>query len=96
LTRTGVALGADALLPYQQKTIQLDPGDFIFLYTDGITEAEDPSGQSFGLQRLQQILQEHLRESAAEIISRVDKTVTEFTSFATPFDDIALMVVKRL
>ena len=96
LTRTGIALGADALLPYQQKTIQLDPGDFIFLYTDGITEAEDRAGQAFGLLRLQQILQNHLSESAAEIISRVEKTVTDFTDSATPFDDIALMVVRRL
>jgi phosphoserine phosphatase RsbU/P len=96
LTRTGIALGADALLPYHQNTIQLDPGDFIFLYTDGITEAEDQAGQAFGLQRLRQVLQEHLSESAAEIISRVEKTVTEFTASATPFDDIALMVVRRL
>jgi sigma-B regulation protein RsbU (phosphoserine phosphatase) len=96
LTRTGIALGADALLPYLQKTVQLDPGDFIFLYTDGITDAEDQTGQAFGIQRLQQTLKEHLRESAAQIISRVEKTVTEFTASATPFDDITLMVVRRL
>jgi phosphoserine phosphatase RsbU/P len=96
LTRTGIALGADPQSPYHQETIQLDPGDFIFLYTDGITEAEDLAGKAFGLLRLQQILQEHLSESASEIISRVEKTVTEFTASATPFDDIALMVVRRL
>jgi sigma-B regulation protein RsbU (phosphoserine phosphatase) len=96
LTRTGIALGADARLPYQQKTIQLDPGDFIFLYTDGITEAEDQAGQAFGLLRLQKILQEHVSESAAEIISRVERNVTEFTASTTPFDDITLMVVRRL
>jgi len=96
LTRTGIALGADTLLPYQQETIQLNPGDFIFLYTDGVTEAVDPAGKEFGIKRLQQVVQEHYGENAAEIISCVEKTATKFTASATPFDDITLMVVRRL
>ena len=96
LTRTGIALGADTSLPYQQETVQLNPGDFIFLYTDGVTEAVDPAGQTFGIERLQQILQEHYDENAAEIISWVEKAATMFTASATPFDDITLMVVRRL
>jgi sigma-B regulation protein RsbU (phosphoserine phosphatase) len=96
LTRTGIALGVDTQLPYDQKTVQLNPGDFIFLYTDGITEAEDPAGQTFGIERLQQILQEHYDENAAEIISWVEKAATMFTASATPFDDITLMVLRRL
>jgi len=96
LTRTGIALGADTLLPYHQETIQLHPGDFIFLYTDGVTEAEDPAGQAFGIKRLQRVLQECYGENAAEIISWVEKATTKFTASATPFDDITLMVVRRL
>ena len=96
MKRTGIALGVDTQLPYDQKTVQLNPGDFIFLYTDGITEAEDPAGQTFGIERLQQILQEHYDENAAEIISWVEKAATMFTASATPFDDITLMVLRRL
>jgi phosphoserine phosphatase RsbU/P len=95
LSRTGTALGIDPLLPYQQKTLQLNPGDFIFLYTDGVTEAEDPTGIEFGIGHLHQVLQENYDKNAAGIISGVDGNITKFTASDIPFDDITMMVVRR-
>jgi len=52
LTRSGMALGVDPDTPYEQKVVHLEPGDFVVLYTDGVTDAENPAGKPFGMERL--------------------------------------------
>jgi sigma-B regulation protein RsbU (phosphoserine phosphatase) len=69
LTRTGMALGVVADAPFEECTLHLRPGDFLFLYTDGVTDATNSQGQRFGVERLQHLILEHRRAHAAAIIA---------------------------
>jgi len=96
LAITGRPLGVDPDSPYSQRTVQLAPQDFVFLYTDGITEAPNARGEEFGLERLERVLMECHDHEPAEIVDRVEQAVADFTGSSTPFDDITVMIARRL
>jgi serine phosphatase RsbU (regulator of sigma subunit)/DNA-binding NarL/FixJ family response regulator len=101
LRRTGMALGAVEDQVWRQSTVQIAPGDVLLLYTDGITEAQDPNGSFFGADRLLGSLQASLYSSAAEVpcAQRIqDALLAEIHAFvgnAPQFDDITLVVIAR-
>jgi serine phosphatase RsbU (regulator of sigma subunit) len=70
------------------------PGDIIVLYTDGITEAMDRSGDLFGDAALSRVLQGQQDLSAAGIRERVLRDVRSFVSDAEPHDDMTMVVIK--
>lgn len=96
LKRTGFPLGVMAEAALGQHTAHLEPGDWLVLYTDGIIEALNASGEEFGLQRLQALLEENAASTAAEAVAAVRKALNDFTGSATPFDDVTLLLAKRL
>ena len=95
LTRTGVALGVEENQIYAQMSVQLNPGDFILMYTDGLTDAIDPEEQSFGEARLRQSLDKHKLESATDILAGIQADVNQFIRSSEPFDDITALIIKR-
>ncbi|MFG6100866.1 PP2C family protein-serine/threonine phosphatase [Leptothoe sp. EHU-05/26/07-4] len=78
-----------------QTHINLDPGDGIVLYTDGITEAENSDGTHYGLPRLCELVQLHWHLPAEEIRRRVIQDVQTHIGTHKVFDDITLLVLKR-
>ncbi len=112
LTRTGMALGVLADTLYEQRTLHLEPGDFLVLYTDGVTDATaadaTASTPTFGMERLQRLIFEYRLAPAAGIMAALEDALDDFTSLvvgaapiaksaeAVPFDDIAIMVIKYL
>jgi sigma-B regulation protein RsbU (phosphoserine phosphatase) len=96
LVRTGMALGVQPDASYEQRTLRLEPGDFILLYTDGVTDATDTQQRMFGMQRLERVLLDHCGQSAAQVIAALERAVDDFAGGTPPFDDIAMMVVKCL
>jgi serine phosphatase RsbU (regulator of sigma subunit) len=96
LTRTGMALGVDETCQFDQRTVQLDPGDLIVLYTDGVTDATNAAEQEFGLERLRQAIIENRHLSAPEMSSALNDALREFVDAASQFDDIAVVVMKRI
>jgi sigma-B regulation protein RsbU (phosphoserine phosphatase) len=88
-------VGIAAGLTFAGAELTLGPGDALFLYTDGVTEAHDPDDQLFGEERLL----EHLsRNAAAEpriLAEGVRAAVAGFARGAPQFDDIAILVVRR-
>jgi len=88
----GGVLGAFADTPYTQGQIELNDGDRLALFTDGLTEAVDASGEQFGEQRLIQLLREARRQSADELKETIFNAAGEFCG-NTFRDDAALMVV---
>ena len=74
---------------------QLNPGDTLALYTDGVTESPDGSGEEFGEQRLIQALLRHRDLPAATMAKSVVEEVVGFSA-QEQFDDITLIVAKRL
>ena len=80
---------------YVQQEIQLEPGDTVFLYTDGVTEAADSTGKMYSLERLQKNLTDSDEtKSAEEILLAVHKSLEKFSANAEQSDDITMLVVK--
>lgn len=95
LHRTGMPLGVVEDATWEQETVQLVPGDTLVLYTDGVTDAEDETGAFFGQERLLEIAQANLGQSAQNIQDTLIAEIHQFVDDAPQFDDITLMVVVR-
>jgi anti-sigma regulatory factor (Ser/Thr protein kinase) len=93
----GIALGLFDDAEVVDETMTLAPGQGIFLYTDGVTDALNPQRVPFGTQRLVETLTDHpdVRMTAEEIILRVSSAVGEYCAGVEPFDDMAAMVLLR-
>jgi phosphoserine phosphatase RsbU/P len=96
LTKTGMALGIDEDTQYEQRTVNLDKGDFILLYTDGITEAFDASNHQFGNGRLRSVVYQNRYASADQLLSAIGEAVESFIASTPPTDDITIMIAKKL
>ncbi|WP_107669151.1 PP2C family protein-serine/threonine phosphatase [Cyanothece sp. BG0011] len=78
-----------------ETEILLNPGDVVVLYTDGITEAENPAGEMYGLERLCEIVSQNWEQSAQEIKTAVIDDVKQHIDTQTVYDDITLLVIKQ-
>jgi sigma-B regulation protein RsbU (phosphoserine phosphatase) len=94
LTTGGPIIGTFLDETYQQETIQMESGDLLAVYTDGVTEAVNPAGVEFGEERLRSILAKSLHLSARESAGKVIAKVLEWQGQASQHDDITLIVVK--
>jgi sigma-B regulation protein RsbU (phosphoserine phosphatase) len=94
LTTGGPIIGTFLTGPYEQETIQLQSGDMLVIYTDGVTEALNPTGIEFGEAKLRSILLESLRLSAHEAAKMVLEKVLRWEGQAAQHDDITLIVMK--
>jgi sigma-B regulation protein RsbU (phosphoserine phosphatase) len=65
-------------------------------YTDGVTEVFDEKGEEYGLDRLVRLVKENRNHAAAEIEDIIYKTVTEFASHSHIFDDLTMIILKRM
>jgi len=73
---------------------ELTPGDVIVFYTDGLTEAEDPAGEQFGLERLLALVRGNSELSAERIMKNVFDSAVDFHGEAGFDDDVTILVVK--
>ena len=96
LDSTGILLGIDEDAAFTQSVIQLRSGDFIALYTDGVTEAIDAEEDQFGMERLQGVLLENQDRPASEIAEALEMAIDQFSLDLTSHDDITLVIAKRL
>jgi phosphoserine phosphatase RsbU/P len=96
LIRTGPPLGAFEEGAWSVERVTLDHGDALVLYTDGVTEAEDPEGEFYGTDRLRVCVRAHEGRPPAQICDAILADVTAFAGAPHPADDIALLVVRRL
>jgi len=90
-TRAGLVLAGMEGVRYRKFELQLQPGDTICLYTDGVTEATDASQQLYGDARLLTLLNQHQSASARELCEAVKADVDAFAGDAEQFDDITLL-----
>ncbi len=95
LDADGLILGINKNVVFEERTTTLSQGDLILLYTDGLTEAESPDGEFFGLQRVSDILVQHAQQSPQVIIEILLEQLKQFRRSASFNDDITLMVFKR-
>jgi len=78
-----------------ETTISLNPGDVVVLYTDGITEAENPATEEYGIERLCEIVKQNWQQNAAKIREAVIDDVRQYISTQKVYDDITLLVFKQ-
>jgi sigma-B regulation protein RsbU (phosphoserine phosphatase) len=90
---SGLPLGVMPGEIYEQKTRVLIPGDQLVLYTDGITEATNAKGEMFGLEKLDQVL-ENCHLTADGLIEEVLSQLDAFTAGQPPADDRTLLIAK--
>jgi sigma-B regulation protein RsbU (phosphoserine phosphatase) len=90
----GIALGIWSEAKLEEHPVQLEPGDVVVLYTDGVTEAFDPDGEMFELERLIEVTRAHPTASARELVEAIEAEVATFTRGAPQSDDITLMVMR--
>lgn len=96
LPATGVPFGVDSDLLYRLAEATLRPGDTLFLYSDGITEAFNSQGEEFGTARLEAALAAARGQSAASLVAQILAATTGFAAGADQSDDItALALVYR-
>jgi sigma-B regulation protein RsbU (phosphoserine phosphatase) len=94
LKAQGIALGVVDGIKLEEAEIQLEKGDLITLFTDGVTEAINEKEEQFGQQRLLKIIKENESLSAKDIIKKIQDEVTAFSGGLPQFDDITLMIIK--
>jgi phosphoserine phosphatase RsbU/P len=94
LDTEGMILGVLPVVSFEEKTVQLEPGDILLLYTDGIIESQNRSGEFFGIQRLGRTLLLRRDDSPDAIISALFEDLDEFLGDAPPDDDITLVALK--
>jgi serine phosphatase RsbU (regulator of sigma subunit) len=92
----GMPVGLFEMAPYSCDQVSLKPGDSMVIYSDGVTEAKNVSGEEFGEARLVQIMERYSRGSAAILLEQIINAVKEFALGAEQYDDVTALVVKYL
>ena len=88
-----VLAGMD-MVKYKEQELQLQPGDEIYLYTDGVTEAHNSNNELFGENRLLESLNSTKGMSVEDICKKVKEDVDAFVCDAEQFDDITMLCVQ--
>lgn len=92
---TGLPLGLFATGQYSVQRIDLQPGDTLALYSDGITEAQDASGEQYEEERLMRALRAAFGQGAEAMANHVVRDVAGFCGNCQAADDMTLLVVTR-
>ena len=91
----GIALGIAADVVYTQKSVTLEPGDTVVLFTDGVTEAMNADNQQYGLSRLTEVFEGKPPQSATAANEAVFEYVRNFAGDAPQSDDITCLTLRR-
>lgn len=94
--RPGFVLAGMEDMIYQSGSIQLSPGDKIFQYTDGVTEATNAAHELYGMERLTEVLVKNTDKKPAELLPTVKADIDAFVGEAPQFDDITMLCVSYL
>jgi sigma-B regulation protein RsbU (phosphoserine phosphatase) len=92
---TGFPVGMFGRAPYPVKTLWLPPGESLFFYTDGLTEARNGGDEEYGEARLRQVLQGHASHAPRELAEACLSDQRAFRGSAPPSDDLTVMILRR-
>ena len=91
----GAALGFMEDLPYKEETMNLEAGQTLFLYADGVTEAMSPDNELFGLAQLREMLKRKHDLELDKLCTDIEASLSEFQQ-GQQFDDITMLALKRI
>ncbi len=89
-----IPLAVDSDTFYGQMSISMATGDRLFVYTDGIIDAPNPEGESFGLMRLKDVLNDNINASHSELKSAVLRALNQYTKTEQAHDDVTMIVLE--
>ena len=92
-SRSGFVLAGMETTKYRQNEITIVPGDRLFLYTDGVTEATNSENKLYGEERLSVFMNSHFAEKAEEILHDLKSDIYAFQGEAPQFDDITMLML---
>ncbi len=94
LTVGGTVVGLFSPVTYEQAEIQIQPGDLLLAFTDGITEPENIYGEEFGEDRMLEVVRRALKASPQVLVEEVYRSVSDWTGSPELQDDMTLIVAK--
>ena len=92
--RHGLVLGGMEGVPYKDYELQMNPGDKLFVYTDGVPEATDANNEMFGTDRMLEALSAEPEASPEKTLENVSAAVNAFVKEAEQFDDLTMMCLE--
>ena len=87
-------LGCMEGIPYREQSSKLEPGDVIYIYTDGVTEANNQKKELFGEERMLKALDRNFNGDMTELDHNVRNSIEEFIDGTPQFDDITMLCMK--
>ncbi len=96
LDADGMIFGVKKEVAFEERRISLEKGDIIFLYTDGIIEAENKEGEFFGTERLCEILTAHMHFTPQDLIKIIVEKLQDFCDSKTFRDDVTMIALKAM
>jgi len=96
LTLGGLVLGPNPTARYERGFAILAPGDYVLMYTDGVSEAMTHDEKEYGLARLKASCKRHVGKSAADMVRGIFDDLDAFTLGAPQIDDRTVLVVRRV
>ncbi|OGO13100.1 MAG: hypothetical protein A2032_00820 [Chloroflexi bacterium RBG_19FT_COMBO_49_13] len=94
LTLTGPAVGLMPNIIYTSRQLTIEPGDALFLFTDGVPESHNPEGKLFTEKRMLELLSQPI-PAAGVLINRIVHELNDFMAGTNPFDDITMLTIRR-
>jgi sigma-B regulation protein RsbU (phosphoserine phosphatase) len=94
LTEGGLALGILSEATYEERPVALASGDMLVLYTDGVTEASNVTGEQYGVKRLEDLVRARASEPARALVEAIREEVEAFTGDRHLDDDLTLVVAR--
>jgi serine phosphatase RsbU (regulator of sigma subunit) len=91
----GFPLGIIPMADFEVGQLNLEAGESLVIYSDGVSEANNLQEEEFGMERLIQIVSKNLKSSASGMRDKIESALSAFTKTAAPNDDITLVIVKR-
>lgn len=93
-TTIGSRIGIAADTTFEEQETVIPQGATLFLYTDGLTEAENHHHEQWGFKRLNTLLSANSKKSPEDLLERIEKSVSEYTSETTLPDDLTILAIK--
>jgi sigma-B regulation protein RsbU (phosphoserine phosphatase) len=94
LDAEGMILGVKPAVEFEEKSLQLEQGDVLVMYTDGVTEASNAEDELFGVERLSEVISARRGEEPEVILEEIMAAARRFNSGDSFVDDVSLIVVK--
>ncbi len=95
LRNTGIPLGIVRDTTWTAKTVRMEPGDILLLYTDGVNEAQNSDGEFFDTERLLDAARNYREHTAQAVQDTILAAIDRFVGDAAQFDDLTVMALVR-